>query len=188
MKVTAISGNFDPLHIGHLRHIREAQKLSEKLIVILTTDRQCAKKKKGLLENCVILPYTERKELIEGYLRLDDEVVPNIDDDLTSAKSLGFYQPDIFAKGGDRDSLETLPENEIKICQEKGIEIVFGVGGGKIQASSNILGRIEERVVSKMKEKLLDRIHSIYRGYRFGDNAEDILALRDLVLKEVELL
>lgn len=36
--VVAVSGGFDPLHIGHLRLFKEAKKLGDKLIVILNND------------------------------------------------------------------------------------------------------------------------------------------------------
>ncbi|MCD6274509.1 MAG: adenylyltransferase/cytidyltransferase family protein, partial [Candidatus Aenigmarchaeota archaeon] len=35
MKTVVASGYFDPLHIGHIRYLREAKKLGDKLIVIL---------------------------------------------------------------------------------------------------------------------------------------------------------
>lgn len=33
--VVAVSGGFDPLHIGHIRPFKEARKFGDKLIVIL---------------------------------------------------------------------------------------------------------------------------------------------------------
>jgi len=34
----AVSGAFDPLHVGHVRYINEAAKLGDRLIVILNSD------------------------------------------------------------------------------------------------------------------------------------------------------
>jgi cytidyltransferase-like protein len=36
--VVAVSGGFDPLHIGHVRYIEEARKLGDELVVILNND------------------------------------------------------------------------------------------------------------------------------------------------------
>jgi D-beta-D-heptose 7-phosphate kinase/D-beta-D-heptose 1-phosphate adenosyltransferase len=70
-------------------------------------------------------------------MRIDgvDMVLPNIDFDLTSTKSLARYQPDVFAKGGDRTK-DTMPQPEKDVCEKIGCQIVYGVGGGKIQSSS----------------------------------------------------
>jgi cytidyltransferase-like protein len=34
----AVSGAFDPIHVGHVRYIREAAKLGDRLVVILNSD------------------------------------------------------------------------------------------------------------------------------------------------------
>ena len=34
----AISGAFDPIHVGHIAYIREAAKLGDRLVVILNND------------------------------------------------------------------------------------------------------------------------------------------------------
>ena len=57
----AVSGGYDPIHIGHLRNIQEACKLGDRLIVILTRDDQLIEKK-----GYVFMAYAERKEILEG--------------------------------------------------------------------------------------------------------------------------
>jgi len=47
-----------------------------------------------------------------------------------------MIKPDIFAKGGDR-TLDNIPEADI--CRKLGIKMVFNVGGGKIQSSSDLI-------------------------------------------------
>jgi len=127
-----VSGHFDPLHIGHVQHIRAAKLLGNQLIVVLSTDEQCIAKK-----GYCFMPFKERKGILEA-LRGVDKVVLNIDKDNTSAESIRLYHPDIFAKGGDRN-LASLPKSEVKICQELGIKIVFGTGGKKVQSSSELV-------------------------------------------------
>ena len=45
MKKVAISGYFDPIHIGHLEYIRLARELGDYLIVIVNNDKQAFLKK-----------------------------------------------------------------------------------------------------------------------------------------------
>ena len=129
MIIVAVSGGFDPIHIGHLRSIREAREYGDSIMVILTRDDQLMKKK-----GYVFMPYQERKEIL---MRIHgvEIVLPNIDFDLSSARSLEHYGPDIFAKGGDRTQ-DNMPQAEKDICEKIGCHIVYGVGGGKIQSSS----------------------------------------------------
>ena len=35
MKVVAVSGYFDPIHVGHLEYLRLSKKLGDKLVVIV---------------------------------------------------------------------------------------------------------------------------------------------------------
>jgi len=132
--VVAISGGFDPLHPGHIKYIEDALTLSDKLIVILTRDDQLAKKDKqlGFPKNRKPMLYEVRKAVIEWGLKGRGIVVPNVDFDITSRRSINHYHNqcggiDIFAKGGDTWDVNNLPEK--KICDRLGIKIVFGVGG-----------------------------------------------------------
>lgn len=124
--IVAISGYFDPLHIGHLEYIELAKKLGNRLIVILNNDKQ-TKIKKGK----EFMPQEERKKILEA-LKHVDEVFLSIDEDRTVCKSLEAIKPNIFANGGDRHNQE-IPE--AKICQELNIKIIDGLGD-KIQSSS----------------------------------------------------
>jgi cytidyltransferase-like protein len=137
MIIVAIAGGFDPVHIGHIRNIREAQKLGDRLLVILTQDRQLVTKK-----GYYFMPYGERKEILESIAGID-LVVPNIDHDITCNESLEYYRPDIFAKGGDRTD-DNMPEMEKTVCRKIGCQIVYGVGGGKIQSSSSLVKNASE--------------------------------------------
>ena len=49
MKKVAISGYFDPIHIGHLEYIKMARELGDYLIVIVNNDKQAYLKKVNLL-------------------------------------------------------------------------------------------------------------------------------------------
>jgi cytidyltransferase-like protein len=126
-KIVAVSGGFDPIHIGHIRMIREASKLG-KLVVILNNDAFLTRKK-----GRPFMPLEERKEILEN-IKGVDSVFVSIDEDDSVRKSLEAIRPDIFANGGDRKDESEIREAEI--CKQLGIEMVFNVGGGKVQSSS----------------------------------------------------
>ena len=141
-KIVVISGGFDPCHSGHLSYIKEAMKLGDKLIIILSRDDQLIAKK-----GYCFMDYKERKAILEAIVGDKGIVVENIDKDITSCRTLKFYNPDIFAKGGDTWDLDNLPEQAV--CEELEIEVVFGVGGfNKAQSSS------------KLMEKAIESYHS----------------------------
>jgi len=130
--IVAVSGGMDPLHVGHLRHLKAAKKLGDKLIVILNGDGWL-KRKKG----AVFMPSKDRKEIIEE-LECVDEVIIWDDGKDHVANALRKIRPNIFAKGGQYSS-KNLPVEEIKACEEIGCKIVYAVGGGKIRSSSKLL-------------------------------------------------
>jgi cytidyltransferase-like protein len=128
--VVAVCGGFDPVHVGHLRHFKAAKELGDTLVVMLNSDSWLMNKK-----GYVFMPFEERKEIIKS-IRYVDKVVPYVETASGSvAKTLEKLRPDIFAKGGDR-TIDTLPRDEVEVCQRLGIRLVTGVGGGKVQSSS----------------------------------------------------
>lgn len=133
--VVAVSGGFDPLHVGHLQLFEEAKKLGDELVVILNNDNWL-KKKKGY----VFIPQEERKKIIEA-IRWVDRVVltshrPN-PRDMSVSQELQKIKPAIFANGGDRTK-DNIPE--VAVCNKINCQMVFNVGrDGKIQSSSWLL-------------------------------------------------
>ena len=145
--VVAVSGGFDPIHIGHVRMFERARALGDELVVILNNDNWL-RAKKGF----AFMPEKERKEVIEG-LRAVDRVVltghkPN-DRDMSVSRALRAIKPHVFANGGDR-KFDNIPE--VPVCEEIGCAMVFNVGkGGKIQSSSWLLKKHFERAAAKEK-------------------------------------
>ena len=137
MKKIAVSGGFDPVHIGHLQMLDEAKSLGTHLTVILNSDR-FLKEKKGYF----FMPFKERKKILLGFKSVD-RVVRCIDKDETVKETLKDLRKknliDVFANGGDRKNVKDIPEYEV--CKENGIKMVFGVGGGKLQSSSKLVNK-----------------------------------------------
>ena len=130
MRTVAISGYFDPIHVGHLEYIIEAKKLGDKLIVIVNNNHQCVLKKGK--------PFMDENDrvTIVSSIKYVDEVFLSIDKDKTVCKSLEKIKPNIFANGGDRKNYE-IPESVI--CNKYKIEIIDGLGE-KIRSSSDLTG------------------------------------------------
>jgi cytidyltransferase-like protein len=129
-QTVAVSGYFDPLHIGHIELFKLAKTIGDKLIVIVNNDYQ-AELKKGN----PFMKQKERMAILEN-LEIIDTVVLSIDKDRTVCKTLELVRPDIFANGGDRQVGE-IPETTI--CKNLGIKLVDGLGK-KIQSSSWLTG------------------------------------------------
>ena len=127
----AVSGGFDPIHVGHTRLFKEAKKLGDKLVVILNNDNWLMKKK-----GYVFMPEKERKEVLES-MRVVDKVVltdhPKDPEYRHVANTLRKVKPDVWANGGDKGVTN---EFEVTACKEIGCKMVAGVGGGKVQSSS----------------------------------------------------
>ncbi|MEE2632316.1 MAG: adenylyltransferase/cytidyltransferase family protein [Candidatus Neomarinimicrobiota bacterium] len=130
MIVVAVSGYFDPIHVGHLEYLKLAKQLGDKLIVIVNNDKQTILKKGKSFMN-----EKDRMEIVSA-LQCVDEVFLSIDDDKSVCKSLEFLKPSIFANGGDR-SLSEMPETAI--IDKYSIKMVDGLGA-KIRSSSKITG------------------------------------------------
>ena len=126
----AVSGYFDPIHVGHLEYIRMAKELGDSLVVIVNNNEQC-KLKKGKH----FMDENDRVEIIKA-LRFVDEVFLSIDLDRTVCKSLEAIKPEIFANGGDRATIE-VPETPV--CKKYNIKMVDGLGE-KVRSSSSFTG------------------------------------------------
>jgi D-beta-D-heptose 7-phosphate kinase/D-beta-D-heptose 1-phosphate adenosyltransferase len=145
--VVAVSGGFDPVHVGHVRMFNEAKKLGDELVVILNNDNWLRDKK-----GAEFMPEAERREVIEGFRAVDRVIVTGhapgeYFTDKSVVRELRTLQPDIFANGGDRIA-GNIPE--YAACEELGIRMVFNVGkGGKVQSSSSLIGNALERILKK---------------------------------------
>ena len=133
-KTVAVSGGFDPIHVGHVRMIREAAEHGD-VIVIANSDEWLLRKK-----GYVFMPWKERAEIIQSFKGVT-AVFQADDDDDTVTESLLRLKPDIFANGGDRKQQNT---PEMKVCDDIGIEMLWNVGGEKIQSSSELVAKSKQ--------------------------------------------
>ena len=129
MTIVALSGGFDPIHIGHIRMIQEATKYGD-VFVILNSDDWLLRKK-----GYVFMPWIDRCEILKAIDGVK-KVVAGGDIDDTVCHALRILKPDYFANGGDRIETNT-PEKQL--CEDLGIKMLWGIGGEKIQSSSEIV-------------------------------------------------
>ena len=129
-KTVAVSGYFDPIHVGHIEYFKLAKQLGDRLVVIVNNNHQCVLKKGK--------PFMDEKDraIIVKELSIVDDVFISVDTGRSVSQSLDELRPDVFANGGDRHTGE-VPESVI--CKRHGIEMVDGLGS-KIRSSSDLTG------------------------------------------------
>ena len=128
--IVAVSGYFDPLHVGHLEYFQLAKQLGDKLYVIVNNDFQAILKKQTSFMN-----ENDRLEIIKS-LSIVDNALLSIDQDKSVSKTLEKIKPDIFGNGGDQIKGSILEE---ETCIKNNIKIVDQLGK-KIRSSSEITG------------------------------------------------
>jgi len=142
MRIIAVSGYFDPLHVGHIELFKLAKALGDKLIVIINNNEQTEKKK-----GKYFMHEEERAKIIQE-LSCVDEVFISVDKDRTVCESLRAVKPHVFANGGDRKkngfTIDNTDIPEAIVCKELGIDMVDGLGA-KIQSSSDLIKRFDEK-------------------------------------------
>ena len=130
-KIIAVSGGFDPVHHGHVRMIQEAAKHGDVMVIINSDDWLIRKK------GYVFMPWQERAYIMACFKGVT-AVVSVDDSDGTVCEALRSHKPDMFANGGDRRTNNT---PEMDVCNENNIEMLWNIGGEKIQSSSDLVSK-----------------------------------------------
>ena len=135
-KIIILSGGFDPVHKGHVRMFKAASEYGDVVVGANSDDWLIRKKGK------FFMPFLERKEILESIKYIDSVLAFDDSDDsacqlIKDVKS--HYGNDVelyFGNGGDRTN-ETTPE--IEYCEKNNIGLIWDLGGGKIQSSSDLI-------------------------------------------------
>ncbi len=121
-----VSGGFDPVHAGHIRLIRHAAEFGD-VIVVANSDEWLFRKK-----GFVFMEFERRIEILNAIKGV--VLVDSVDDsDETVCEAIRRLNPDYFANGGDREKHNT-PEQAV--CDELGVQMLWGVGGNNKANSS----------------------------------------------------
>lgn len=128
-QITLANGNFDLLHVGHVRYLRGAKELGGKLVVAVNSDAS-VRALKG--EGRPIMPEQERAEIVAALSDIDAVVIfPELD----VRALIREIRPDIQAKGTDYTP-DTVPERDA--VMEYGGRVAI-VGDPKNHSTSDIL-------------------------------------------------
>jgi D-glycero-beta-D-manno-heptose 1-phosphate adenylyltransferase len=128
-RIVLANGNFDLLHVGHVRYLRGAKKLGGKLVVAINSD-DSVRALKG--EGRPIMPAEERAEIVAALADVDAVVVFS---ELDVRGLIRELRPDIQAKGTDY-TVETVPERDA--VAEYGGRVAI-VGDPKDHSTSEII-------------------------------------------------
>jgi rfaE bifunctional protein nucleotidyltransferase chain/domain len=104
-RVTLANGNFDLLHVGHVRYLRGAKALGGKLVVAINSD-ESVRSLKG--EGRPVMPEQERAEIVAALADVDAVVIfPELD----VRAIIREIRPDFQAKGTDY-TVDSVPERD----------------------------------------------------------------------------
>jgi D-glycero-beta-D-manno-heptose 1-phosphate adenylyltransferase len=128
-RIVLANGNFDLLHVGHVRYLRGAKALGGKLVVAINSDKS-VRALKG--EGRPIMPEEERAEIVAALADVDAVVVfPELD----VRGLIREIRPDIQAKGTDY-TVDSVPERDA--VAEYGGRVAI-VGDPKDHSTSEII-------------------------------------------------
>ncbi len=128
-RIILANGNFDLLHVGHVRYLRGAKELGGKLVVAINSD-ESVRELKG--EGRPVMPAEERAEIVAAVGDVDAVVIfPELD----VRALIREIRPDIQAKGTDY-TVDSVPERDA--VTEYGGRVAI-VGDAKDHSTSEII-------------------------------------------------
>ena len=128
------NGCFDILHVGHIRYLRKAASLGDRLVLALNSDSS-VKKLKGKARPFV--PEAERLEMLAALEMVDYLILFS---EIDARQLLEEIEPQIYVKGGDY-RIEDLPE----------AETVYNYGG-KIVLVTEVKGKSTTNIIKKIRQ------------------------------------
>ena len=139
-----VSGGFDPVHAGHIRMIRHAAEYGNVIVVANSDD--WLYRKKGF----IFMEWDRRVEILNAIKGV--VLVDSVDDsDGTVCEAIRRLNPTYFANGGDRGRSNT-PEQSV--CEELGIELLWGIGGEeKLDSSSELAKKARDFKIPQQRSK-----------------------------------
>ena len=137
-KIAIASGNFDPIHSGHIDYLNMSAKLADELIVLVNNNTQVKLKKKYpfMCEKGRLKIVANLKCVTMAVLSTDTEDTMQCK---TLAKLRKQFPKDtlIYTNGGDVTA-ETHVKKEALACKNLGIKCAYRLGK-KIESSSRLI-------------------------------------------------
>jgi rfaE bifunctional protein nucleotidyltransferase chain/domain len=128
-RIVLANGNFDLLHVGHVRYLRGAKELGGKLVVAINSD-ESVRALKG--DGRPVMPAEERAEVVAALSDVDAVVIFS---ELDVRALIREIRPDIQAKGTDY-TVDSVPERDA--VAEYGGRVAI-VGDSKDHSTSEII-------------------------------------------------
>ena len=128
-RITLANGNFDLLHVGHIRYLHGAKALGGRLIVAINSD-ESVRALKG--DGRPVMPAEERAEIVAALADVDAVVIFH---ELDVRAIIREIHPEVQAKGTDYTA-ETVPERDAVSEHGGRVEIV---GDPKDHSTSEII-------------------------------------------------
>ena len=126
-----VDGGFDPLHHGHVAYFEAAAGLGVPVLCNVSPDEYVSRKHPPFLDQA------ERAAIIDAFRQVAYTYLAQT----TTEEVLRLLQPRYYAKGADWSG--RLPEGELAVCIEAGIEVVYL--DTVVESSSAILERYAGR-------------------------------------------
>ena len=120
-KIVQCHGVFDLLHIGHVKHFKEAKKLGDILVVTITSD--------SFVNKGPGRPAFNQEQRSEGISSLDCVDFVAINDSPTAIPAIKELKPNFYSKGPDykfqKNDITNEIKNEIKEVKKYGGRIII---------------------------------------------------------------
>ena len=160
-KIVLCHGIFDLLHIGHIKHFKEAKKLGDVLVVTLTPDR--------FVNKGPSKPVFNEKLRLEAIAALDVVDFVSLNTSPTAIVPVQELKPNIYCKGPDyknhRNDISGQIKNEINMVKKIGGKIIYT--NAITFSSSKLLNKYGD-IYTDQHKSLINRIkkNNDPRSYR----------------------
>jgi len=140
-KIVIATGTFEILHLGHIKFLKEAKKLGNKLIVIVARDERT----KEFKNHYPIIPEKQRVEIIRNLKFVDNAI---LGDEKDIFKPIEKIKPDIIALGKNQNfDLKEIKKNLEKRNLNVQVVRIKKLYKGKINSTT----KIKEEILKQFK-------------------------------------
>lgn len=165
LRVVQCHGVFDLLHIGHIRHLREARSLGDLLVVTITPDR--------FVNKGPTRPAFNEKLRAEALAALDCVDFVAVNDQPMAEEAIGKLCPDVYVKGGEYRQPQDDPtggiEREARAVRE---------AGGRIHFTDDIVFS-SSSLINEHLSNLPDEAREYLQGFRQRFGFSDVVRYLD---------
>ncbi len=145
--IALVTGGFDPIHVGHIKLLKGARRFGDIVVVGVNSDEWLIRKK-----GAAFMTWRERAIIIGNLSMIYNGFAFDDSDDTACdaiRRTLEVWPESnvVFCNGGDRVAGNT-PEFEAYKDHPR-VKFRWDVGGDKVQSSSDLLARWENRHAGK---------------------------------------